>query len=102
MSVAGSLCKPPPPFFSVTTAISDAVKCEHERSIQLFIDSLLHEGEAAKAYRCANNDMFDRGVCLSCRRGHCNTVGYDISRVRRARDVQMYTKTRASMPFRGQ
>ncbi|XP_061539161.1 lipoprotein lipase isoform X1 [Phycodurus eques] len=81
-------------------AIADAVKCEHERSIHLFIDSLLNEREAAKAYRCGSNDRFDRGMCLSCHKSRCNTVGYDISKVRKARNVQMYTKTRATMPFR--
>ncbi|KAF7203010.1 lipoprotein lipase isoform X1 [Nothobranchius furzeri] len=81
-------------------AITDAVKCEHERSIHLFIDSLLNEQEVAKAYRCGSSDMFDRGMCLSCRKSRCNAVGYDMSKVRRARNVQMYTKTRASMPFR--
>ncbi|KAG7230797.1 hypothetical protein INR49_019611 [Caranx melampygus] len=81
-------------------AITDAIKCEHERSVHLFIDSLLNEQEAAKAYRCGSNDMFNRGMCLSCRKGRCNTVGYNISKVRKSRNVQMYTKTRASMPFR--
>lgn len=78
------------------------MKCEHERSVHLFIDSLLNEQEAAKAYRCGSSDMFNRGMCLSCRKGRCNRVGYGISKVRKARNVQMYTKTRASMPFRGQ
>ncbi|XP_072245681.1 lipoprotein lipase [Leuresthes tenuis] len=81
-------------------AITNAVKCEHERSIHLFIDSLLNEREAAMAYRCGSNDMFDRGMCLSCRKSRCNMVGYGMSKVRRARNVQMYTKTRATMPFR--
>ncbi|KAM9357748.1 lipoprotein lipase [Symphorus nematophorus] len=81
-------------------AITDAVKCEHERSVHLFIDSLLNEQQAAKAYRCSSSDMFNRGMCLSCRKSRCNTVGYDISKVRKARSVQMFTKTRASMPFR--
>ncbi|XP_013869659.1 lipoprotein lipase isoform X1 [Austrofundulus limnaeus] len=81
-------------------AITDAVKCEHERSIHLFIDSLLNKQGVAKAYRCGSSDMFDRGMCLSCRKSRCNTVGYDVSKVRRARHVQMYTKTRASMPFK--
>ncbi|XP_057696491.1 lipoprotein lipase isoform X1 [Corythoichthys intestinalis] len=86
--------------FGLFAAIGDAVKCEHERSIHLFIDSLLNEWEAAKAYRCGSNDMFNRGMCLSCRKSRCNTVGYDISKVRKPRNVQMYTKTRATMPFR--
>nr|XP_020494656.1 lipoprotein lipase-like [Labrus bergylta] len=81
-------------------AITDAVKCEHERSIHLFIDSLLNEQEAGKAYRCSNSDTFNRGMCLSCRKSRCNAVGYGISKVRRARNVQMFTNTRASMPFR--
>lgn len=78
------------------------MKCEHERSIHLFIDSLLNEGDAARAYRCGSNDAFDRGMCLGCRGGRCNTVGYGTSRVRTPRRGQMYTRTRASMPFRGQ
>nr|XP_004555011.1 lipoprotein lipase [Maylandia zebra] len=81
-------------------AVSDAVKCEHERSVHLFIDSLLNEQEVAMAYRCGSNDMFDRGMCLSCRKSRCNTVGYDINKVRKPRSFQMYTKTRSSMPFR--
>lgn len=83
------------------TAMTDAIKCEHERSIHLFIDSLLNEQEAGQAYSCGSSDMFDRGICLSCKNSRCNTVGYDVSRVRKARSLKMFTKTRASMPFRG-
>uniref|UniRef100_A0A4W4GAR2 PLAT domain-containing protein n=1 Tax=Electrophorus electricus TaxID=8005 RepID=A0A4W4GAR2_ELEEL len=74
--------------------------CEHERSVHLFIDSLLNEEEASKAYRCASSDMFNRGMCLKCRKDRCNTVGYDARRIRRARSIKMFTKTRAAMPFR--
>ncbi|CAL1593726.1 unnamed protein product [Knipowitschia caucasica] len=81
-------------------AISDAVKCEHERSIQLFIDSLLNQQQAARAYRCSSNDAFNRGMCLNCRKSRCNKVGYNTAMVRRPRNVQMYTMTRSSMPFR--
>lgn len=81
-------------------AISDAVKCEHERSIHLFIDSLLNENNVAKAYRCSNSDMFNRGMCLNCRKGRCNMVGYDTRKVRKPFNMQMYSMTRASMPFR--
>lgn len=77
------------------------MKCEHERAIHLFIDSLLNEQEAARAYRCSSSHAFNRGMCLSCRKGRCNTVGYAISKVRKARSLQMYTRTRATMPFRG-
>uniref|UniRef100_A0A4W4G9S3 PLAT domain-containing protein n=1 Tax=Electrophorus electricus TaxID=8005 RepID=A0A4W4G9S3_ELEEL len=79
----------------------NAIRCEHERSVHLFIDSLLNEEEASKAYRCASSDMFNRGMCLKCRKDRCNTVGYDARRIRRARSIKMFTKTRAAMPFRG-
>ncbi|KAF7703084.1 lipoprotein lipase [Silurus meridionalis] len=81
-------------------AMSDAIKCEHERSIHLFIDSLLNGAEASKAYSCGSSTMFERGVCLRCPKNHCNNVGYDAKRVHKARSVKMFTKTRASMPFK--
>uniref|UniRef100_A0A8C9RAN1 triacylglycerol lipase n=1 Tax=Scleropages formosus TaxID=113540 RepID=A0A8C9RAN1_SCLFO len=81
-------------------AVSDAIKCEHERSVHLFIDSLVNEREASKAYSCGSSEMFDRGVCLSCHNNRCNTVGYGITKTRKARSAKMFTKTRASMPFR--
>uniref|UniRef100_A0AAZ3QJ44 triacylglycerol lipase n=1 Tax=Oncorhynchus tshawytscha TaxID=74940 RepID=A0AAZ3QJ44_ONCTS len=79
-------------------AITDIPRCSHERSIHLFIDSLVNEQETSMAYRCGSNDMFDRGMCLSCRKNHCNTVGYNIRKIRMIR--KMYTKTKDSMPFR--
>uniref|UniRef100_A0A671STV4 PLAT domain-containing protein n=1 Tax=Sinocyclocheilus anshuiensis TaxID=1608454 RepID=A0A671STV4_9TELE len=78
----------------------DYYPCEHERSVHLFIDSLLNEEEASRAYSCGSNDMFDRGMCLQCHKNRCNTVGYDASKVRKARSVKMFIKTRGSMPFR--
>ncbi|XP_039622938.1 lipoprotein lipase isoform X1 [Polypterus senegalus] len=79
---------------------SEAVKCEHERSIHLFIDSLLHKQEPSLAYRCSSKEMFDHGFCLSCRKHRCNTVGYDVQPVRNRRSTKMFTRTRATMPFR--
>ncbi|XP_063057218.1 lipoprotein lipase [Engraulis encrasicolus] len=81
-------------------AMTEALKCEHERSIHLFIDSLLNEQEAGTAYRCGSSEMFDRGMCLKCRKHGCSPVGYAASKVRKARNVKMFTKTRDSMPFR--
>uniref|UniRef100_A0A671SSK2 triacylglycerol lipase n=1 Tax=Sinocyclocheilus anshuiensis TaxID=1608454 RepID=A0A671SSK2_9TELE len=80
--------------------LNNAIRCEHERSVHLFIDSLLNEEEASRAYSCGSNDMFDRGMCLQCHKNRCNTVGYDASKVRKARSVKMFIKTRGSMPFR--
>ncbi|XP_065100834.1 lipoprotein lipase isoform X2 [Paramisgurnus dabryanus] len=81
-------------------AINEAIKCEHERSVHLFIDSLLNEEDPSRAYSCGSKEMFDRGVCLHCRKNRCSTVGYDVSKARKARSIKMFTKTRASMPFR--
>ncbi|XP_036442371.1 lipoprotein lipase [Colossoma macropomum] len=81
-------------------AMNEAIKCEHERSVHLFIDSLLNGEEPSKAYSCGSSDMFERGMCLRCRKNRCNTMGYDIKKVRKARSVKMFTKTRATMPFR--
>uniref|UniRef100_A0A671SUR8 triacylglycerol lipase n=1 Tax=Sinocyclocheilus anshuiensis TaxID=1608454 RepID=A0A671SUR8_9TELE len=81
-------------------SLNNAIRCEHERSVHLFIDSLLNEEEASRAYSCGSNDMFDRGMCLQCHKNRCNTVGYDASKVRKARSVKMFIKTRGSMPFR--
>uniref|UniRef100_A0A8C1A6Q4 PLAT domain-containing protein n=1 Tax=Cyprinus carpio carpio TaxID=630221 RepID=A0A8C1A6Q4_CYPCA len=81
-------------------ALNNAIRCEHERSVHLFIDSLLNEGEASRAYSCGSNDMFNCGMCLQCHKNRCNTVGYDASKVRKARSIKMFTKTRGSMRFR--
>lgn len=77
------------------------VKCSHERSIHLFIDSLVNAQEhQTLAYRCSNMDSFDKGVCLSCRKNRCNKLGYDINRVRNRRSTKMYLKTREMMPYK--
>ncbi|XP_041085328.1 lipoprotein lipase-like isoform X1 [Polyodon spathula] len=82
------------------SGFSEAVKCEHERSVHLFIDSLLHEQQPSMAYRCSSKEMFDHGFCLSCRKNTCNNVGYNVNQVRNRRSARMYTRTRAAMPFR--
>uniref|UniRef100_A0A8C1X9S0 PLAT domain-containing protein n=1 Tax=Cyprinus carpio TaxID=7962 RepID=A0A8C1X9S0_CYPCA len=86
----------------LTISIFNIKICEHERSVQLFIDSLLNEGEASRAYICGSNDMFNCGMCLQCHKNRRHIVGYDASKVRKARSIKMFTKTRGSLPFRGQ
>ncbi|KAH0628417.1 hypothetical protein JD844_009553 [Phrynosoma platyrhinos] len=76
------------------------VKCSHERSIHLFIDSLLYQKEPIMAYRCNSKEAFERGLCLSCRKNRCNNLGYKVNRVRSKRSVKMYLKTRAQMPYK--
>ncbi|XP_007899210.1 lipoprotein lipase [Callorhinchus milii] len=81
-------------------AFSEAVKCEHERSIHLFIDSLLYMDQPCTAYRCSSHSAFEKGMCLNCRKNRCNTLGYNANPVRSVRHNRMYLKTRADMPFR--
>ncbi|XP_042198595.1 lipoprotein lipase isoform X2 [Callorhinchus milii] len=81
-------------------AVAEAIKCQHERAVHLFIDSLVNEKYPSMAYRCSNKETFEKGMCLSCRKNRCNTMGYDVNRVRSKRSGRMYLKTRADMPFR--
>ncbi|XP_063322699.1 lipoprotein lipase [Pelmatolapia mariae] len=76
------------------------VKCSHERSIHLFIDSLLNIEQQSVAFRCNSKDTFNKGMCLSCRKNRCNKIGYNVKKVRTARSTAMYLKTRGTMPFK--
>ncbi len=78
------------------------VKCSHERSIHLFIDSLVNRAYQSWAYRCSSRDAFNKGLCLSCRKNRCNKLGYGVNKIRRARSAKMYLKTRDMMPFKGE
>ncbi|KAJ3593055.1 hypothetical protein NHX12_005393 [Muraenolepis orangiensis] len=76
------------------------VKCAHERSAHLLIDSILHRGEQSVAYMCHDHGAFERGMCLDCRRNRCNTLGYDAKRVHGRAGKRLYLRTRARMPFK--
>ncbi|KAG7456774.1 hypothetical protein MATL_G00239380 [Megalops atlanticus] len=76
------------------------VKCSHERSIHLFIDSLVNEEQQSLAYRCNSKETFNQGLCLSCRKNRCTKMGYDVKKVRSRRSASMYLKTRGAMPYK--
>ncbi|XP_056133965.1 lipoprotein lipase [Lampris incognitus] len=77
------------------------VKCSHERSIHLFIDSLLYKEQQSMAYRCGTKEAFNKGLCLSCRKNRCNKVGYNINKIRSTRSTtKMYLKTGKMMPYK--
>ncbi|XP_062854840.1 endothelial lipase isoform X2 [Trichomycterus rosablanca] len=79
----------------------EVMKCEHERAVHLFVDSLMDKDHVSFAYQCTGPDRFNKGICLSCRKNRCNNIGYNTKKVRQRRNSKMYLKTRADTPFAG-
>ena len=89
------------PLFSPSPEVGLIMGCAHERSVHLFIDSLVNREQQSVAYRCSSKDAFDRGQCLSCRNNRCNTLGYGAHMQRTTRAAKMYLKTTDRTPFKG-
>ncbi|KAL1773693.1 endothelial lipase [Sigmodon hispidus] len=80
--------------------ITEALECEHERAVHLFVDSLVNQDQPSFAFQCTDSNRFKKGLCLSCRKNRCNRIGYNAKKMRKKRNTKMYLKTRAGMPFR--
>ncbi|XP_038599976.1 endothelial lipase [Tachyglossus aculeatus] len=78
----------------------EVVKCEHERAVHLFVDSLVNQDKQSFAFQCTDSNRFKKGICLSCRKNRCNNIGYNAKKTRNKRNSKMYLKTRAGMPFK--
>ncbi|CAI9619874.1 unnamed protein product, partial [Staurois parvus] len=81
-------------------SIGEAVKCEHERSVHLFVDSLINKDKESFAFQCTDSNRFKKGICLSCRKNRCNAIGYNAKKTTSKRNSKMYLKTRAQMPYK--
>ncbi|XP_040192833.1 endothelial lipase isoform X1 [Rana temporaria] len=81
-------------------SIGEAVKCEHERSVHLFVDSLINKDQESFAFQCTDSNRFKKGICLSCRKNRCNAIGYNARKSTSKRNSKMYLKTRAQMPYK--
>ncbi|KAL1782310.1 hepatic triacylglycerol lipase isoform X2 [Sigmodon hispidus] len=80
--------------------ITQTIKCAHERSIHLFIDSLRHSNMQSTGFQCSDMDSFSQGLCLSCKKGLCNTLGYDIRMDSSGKTKKLFLITQAQAPFR--
>lgn len=90
-------------FLACIPAITKTIKCAHVRSVHLFIDSLLHPSMQSTAYLCSDMDSFSQGLCLSCRKSRCNTLGYHVRQEHRGKKSRkLFLVTRAQAPFKGE
>uniref|UniRef100_A0A8D0KP77 Hepatic triacylglycerol lipase n=1 Tax=Salvator merianae TaxID=96440 RepID=A0A8D0KP77_SALMN len=82
------------------TGLAQTVKCAHERSVHLFIDSLRHNNKRITGYWCKDMQTFDKGRCLNCGSNRCNVLGYYIQKKRVPTSRQLFLKTRSQQPFK--
>ncbi|XP_035276326.1 lipoprotein lipase-like isoform X1 [Anguilla anguilla] len=80
--------------------MNQLMKCSHERSVLLFVDSLLNSEQQSTAFLCSSRETFSRGLCLSCRGNRCAKLGYGARPVRARRSLTMYLHTRGVMPYK--
>ncbi|KAJ7311315.1 hypothetical protein JRQ81_006931 [Phrynocephalus forsythii] len=96
--LCSALSSPIPP--PARAGLTQTVKCAHERSVHLFIDSLRHAEQQMRGYQCKDMQTFDKGRCLHCRAKRCNTLGYHIRKARVAESRQLFLQTQSQAPFK--
>ncbi|XP_018415423.1 PREDICTED: hepatic triacylglycerol lipase [Nanorana parkeri] len=79
---------------------TQSVKCAHERSVNLFIDSIKNEDKNSVAYECRDYETFEKGMCLNCQRHGCVSLGYNLSSKILPPGRRLFLKTRAQMPYK--
>ncbi|XP_072004218.1 hepatic triacylglycerol lipase isoform X2 [Engystomops pustulosus] len=77
-----------------------SVKCSHERSVHLFIDSILNGDQHITGYECKDFKTFEKGMCLKCPKSGCISLGYNINREGIRPGHSLFLKTRLNMPFK--
>lgn len=71
--------------------------------MHLFIDSVEHPDLQSTAYLCSGMDSFSQGLCLDCKKGRCNTLGYHTRQAGQSKkSKQLFLVTRAQAPFKGE
>ncbi|KAM5172648.1 LOW QUALITY PROTEIN: hepatic triacylglycerol lipase [Mantella aurantiaca] len=79
---------------------TQSVKCAHERSVNLFIDSIKNEDRNSVAYECKDYDTFEKGLCLNCQRHGCVALGYNLTSKKMQPGRRLFLKTRSQMPYK--
>ncbi|XP_075714057.1 hepatic triacylglycerol lipase [Rhinoderma darwinii] len=79
---------------------TQSVKCAHERSVHLFIDSILNEEKHSTGYECKDVKTFEKGMCMKCPKSGCIALGYNINRKGMLPGHSLFLKTRSNMPFK--
>lgn len=90
-------------FLVCILVIIKIIKCVYVRSVYFFIDFLLYFSMQSTVYLCSDMDSFSQGLCLSCRKSRCNTLGYYVRQEYRGKKSRkFFFVTRVQVSFKGE
>nr|XP_026690490.1 pancreatic triacylglycerol lipase-like isoform X1 [Ciona intestinalis] len=76
------------------------VTCNHGRSCELMIDSIVNAKTPMIGHPCADYDSYLTGKCDNCAEAGCATLGYySDANAQKAVSVKYYLQTRSEVPF---